>query len=120
MHARVSVTPRSLTTAMECTKKVTVTCNVGDVTIDFVLELNQKLLTDQQLYCPIPECDFYRAKKCITSLSTELWQAGFNANRRWCEAAEGAELLVLDDQYDWSGVVDDVHNLMCQEKQLCR
>ena len=106
-----------LSQVMECVKTIDVTCNVGNTVLDVSVELHKKLLTSQQLYCPDPRCDFYKAQYCIEDLYYELKDMKDNADREWCGMID--DLVEIDPDYDWEGDIDMEHNIMCMNSYLC-
>ena len=108
---------RSLEEAIECTKNVQVFCTAGDQKIDFVMDLNIKLMTAQQILCPNPECDIYTALECLTTVQMELTTGKTDTNRKWCEFLRDMKDDVEDD-LDWLDL-DDVDDIMCQEYFQC-
>jgi hypothetical protein len=110
-----------LETVTECVNNIAVTCNVGSLQLDISAELHRKLVTNQQLYCPIEEYDFYTARACISTMYEELELLSFNSRNKWCALLSEDELDEIDSAFDWAVTdIDAEHNSLCQQKYFCR
>ena len=103
-----------------CIQSVVTKCSAENVDLDIIHEVKKKILTNQQLYCPIDECDFYTAKECIDNVYSEVELIDVNVNRKWCSILDEDQLDEIDHTYDWDTDVDEAHNLLCQQKYFCR